>query len=251
MYPIPANATRIRYLQSGASAARIDTGVSPNGASVRIAGSIGITQNAYNVYFLGVSDGTNMCNMTGSYSRKAYFVCGTDGASTTAVGNISYPLNTLFGFDVSANPATGAIGGTINGTSKSGSFPGSTPSTNIYIFGINNNGSHNYGKTIYLCGALSIWVGGTLVRSYVPVRVGQTGYLFDRVSGQLFGNAGTGDFVLGPDTFSQGVVPTRMIPMGVRKRPYDALYDRVTGTVFRSATSTPLVAGPDENGGAA
>ena len=41
--------------------------------------------------------------------------------------------------------------------------------------------------------------GSTPVRSYVPVRVGQTGYLFDRVSGQLFGNAGTGDFTLGPD----------------------------------------------------
>lgn len=33
----------------------------------------------------------------------------------------------------------------------------------------------------------------------IPVRVGQVGYLYDRVSGQLFGNAGTGDFVLGPD----------------------------------------------------
>ena len=33
----------------------------------------------------------------------------------------------------------------------------------------------------------------------IPVRVGTVGYLYDRVSGALFGNAGTGDFVLGPD----------------------------------------------------
>ena len=33
----------------------------------------------------------------------------------------------------------------------------------------------------------------------IPVRVGTVGYLYDRVSGQLFGNAGTGDFVIGPD----------------------------------------------------
>lgn len=33
----------------------------------------------------------------------------------------------------------------------------------------------------------------------IPVRVGQVGYLYDRVSNQLFGNAGTGDFILGPD----------------------------------------------------
>lgn len=41
--------------------------------------------------------------------------------------------------------------------------------------------------------------GSVLVRDFVPVRKGTIGYLYDRVSGQLFGNAGTGDFVLGPD----------------------------------------------------
>lgn len=38
-----------------------------------------------------------------------------------------------------------------------------------------------------------------LVRDFIPVRVGDVGYMYDRVSGQLFGNAGTGEFVLGPD----------------------------------------------------
>ena len=33
----------------------------------------------------------------------------------------------------------------------------------------------------------------------IPVRVGTTGYMYDRVSGQLFGNDGTGDFIVGPD----------------------------------------------------
>lgn len=33
----------------------------------------------------------------------------------------------------------------------------------------------------------------------IPVRVGNVGYMYDKVSGQLFGNAGTGDFILGPD----------------------------------------------------
>lgn len=34
---------------------------------------------------------------------------------------------------------------------------------------------------------------------FIPVRVGQVGYLYDRVSGQLFGNSGTGAFIVGPD----------------------------------------------------
>lgn len=33
----------------------------------------------------------------------------------------------------------------------------------------------------------------------IPVRVSTTGYMYDKVSGQLFGNAGTGSFTLGPD----------------------------------------------------
>jgi hypothetical protein len=48
-----------------------------------------------------------------------------------------------------------------------------------------------------------LYHGGALARDYIPVRVGSgagaVGYLFDRVSGQLFGNAGTGDFTIGPD----------------------------------------------------
>lgn len=40
---------------------------------------------------------------------------------------------------------------------------------------------------------------GAVVRDFIPVRVGQVGYLYDRVSGELFGNAGTGNFTLGAD----------------------------------------------------
>jgi hypothetical protein len=38
-----------------------------------------------------------------------------------------------------------------------------------------------------------------LVRDFIPVRVGNVGYMYDKVSGQLFGNSGTGNFILGPD----------------------------------------------------
>lgn len=38
-----------------------------------------------------------------------------------------------------------------------------------------------------------------LILDLIPVRKGTTGYLYDKVSGQLFSNAGTGDFILGND----------------------------------------------------
>lgn len=67
----------------------------------------------------------------------------------------------------------------------------------MYAFASNMAGTVSYGKyKVYSC---KIYNGNTLVRDFIPVRVGQVGYLYDKVSGQLFGNAGTGNFVLGPD----------------------------------------------------
>lgn len=41
--------------------------------------------------------------------------------------------------------------------------------------------------------------GNVLVSDLIPVRIGQVGYMYDKVSGQLFGNSGTGNFILGDD----------------------------------------------------
>jgi hypothetical protein len=54
-----------------------------------------------------------------------------------------------------------------------------------------------FGGAIYY---FKIWdESGKLVFDAIPVRVGDVGYMYDKVSGQLFGNAGKGAFVLGSD----------------------------------------------------
>lgn len=40
---------------------------------------------------------------------------------------------------------------------------------------------------------------GQVIQDLIPVRKNGIGYMYDRVSGNLLGNGGTGDFVLGPD----------------------------------------------------
>ena len=54
----------------------------------------------------------------------------------------------------------------------------------------------------------------------IPVRVGTTGYLFDRVSGELFANAGSGDFILGPDIVGGGhkLLIINLMPFSVERR---------------------------------
>lgn len=48
-------------------------------------------------------------------------------------------------------------------------------------------------------GPVSINRSETTVLDLIPVRKDGVGYMYDRVSGELFGNAGTGSFVIGPD----------------------------------------------------
>jgi hypothetical protein len=44
-----------------------------------------------------------------------------------------------------------------------------------------------------------MYIGGVMVRDYICVKKNDVGYLFDKVSCELFGNANnTGQFIVGP-----------------------------------------------------
>lgn len=56
---------------------------------------------------------------------------------------------------------------------------------------------------LYYC---KIWNGSTPIRDFIPVRIGSVGYLYDKVTKQLFANKGTGNFILGNDV-SNAIIP--------------------------------------------
>lgn len=73
-----------------------------------------------------------------------------------------------------------------------------TPHT-MLLFNMHNNSGGIYdtiGIRIFSC---KLYNGNTLVRDFIPVRRGNVGYMYDKVSGKLFGNKGTGNFILGQD----------------------------------------------------
>jgi hypothetical protein len=70
-----------------------------------------------------------------------------------------------------------------------------TSPLDYYTIGGNSDSFNSPWKLVHL----SISEDDTLIFDLIPVRVGTTGYLYDKVSGQLFGNNGTGSFILGPD----------------------------------------------------
>ena len=42
-------------------------------------------------------------------------------------------------------------------------------------------------------------IGEELILDLIPVRIGSTGYMLDVLSGELYGNMGRGEFIIGPD----------------------------------------------------
>ena len=66
----------------------------------------------------------------------------------------------------------------------------------IIIGGVRSYGNKATGIRF---GRIRIEHENILAIDFIPVRVGTVGYMYDRVSGQLFGNQGTGAFVIGPD----------------------------------------------------
>ena len=70
----------------------------------------------------------------------------------------------------------------------------------LVLFGTNSNNGVNKGAKSLRVNHLSLFdKNSILVADFIPIRRGNIGYMFDRVSGELFGNSGTGAFIIGPD----------------------------------------------------
>jgi hypothetical protein len=82
----------------------------------------------------------------------------------------------------------------VNNTSYSISPSSNSTSLKLYIGANNNAGTANY----FFKGKLYYCKFGDLL-DFIPVKKNNVGYLYDRVSGELFGNSGSGSFILGPD----------------------------------------------------
>lgn len=132
-----------------------------------------------------------------SPSRTAFYWLQNNNQGQASI-SLSVALNTWYSFDIDASRGQYVVNGV------AGNF---TPVEASVSAGA------NYGLFGRLSGNVAIQIrtgnndiafcqllrNGVLLRDFIPVRVGQVGYMYDRVSGQLFGNAGTGEFVVGND----------------------------------------------------
>lgn len=178
----------IEYLGSSETQ-YIDTGITPSTSSKIV----------IDFRIKGVFQGKFLFGSEVAWGNNALaMVFRTNGSHTVAFGgnhSITDTKVTTGARTLATVSSTGCSLGNVS-IAYTGSISGNTYP--IYLFGDNRAGSLNarISADIYSC---KIYSGTVLVRDFIPVRVGQTGYMYDRVSKRLFGNNGTGSFVLGPD----------------------------------------------------
>lgn len=181
----------IEYLESSGTQ-YIDTLFLPNNNTRVIATLCFITMSGWEVIF-----GTRRAADSQEYTLQSYN--GTGGVricygSITNNRYINIGANKKVNIDFNKNKLTI---GTNSITATAQTF---VALRTLFLFALHesDNSASNrcYKGRIW---TLKIYDNGVLVRDYIPVRKGQVGYMYDKVSGQLFGNGGTGNFILGPD----------------------------------------------------
>lgn len=193
----------VTYLQSDGTA-YIDTGIKAS-SSIKIEADIEVLST-----FTGESCaifGSRIANNNTAYALQYYKTSsGTTKYWRWAFGNGSATANhngTTGDFHLSNTTAsrsmviTGAHSSTA--TCSSATF---SNNYNIFIFGMNSGGTlGGVGGIPHVpVKAFKMYDGSSLARDYIPVRKNGVGYLYDKVSGSLFGNANSsGAFTYGND----------------------------------------------------
>ena len=109
-------------------------------------------------------------------------------ATSSITGNFSYTVGDKITLECSNSIV---VNGSVFRTTDEQSFASNQQS--VLLFRARTN--YHSVKIFYA----KLYDGDVLKMDLIPVRVGQVGYMYDKISGQLFGNDGTGDFTFGND----------------------------------------------------
>lgn len=182
---LPQGAIRIEYLESSGTQ-YIDTGVYPD-STYTFDTDVTLLNNGVTTLWgcrsFGLHDSLNsQCylNFNPPYFNYFYLFSTSTNLPDNWNSNFKPVLNTMYSLR----------GITVVPTMSVMTYP-------ITLFAFNNIGTiAPYTSRI---GSFTAYSNGVKVCDMIPVRVGQVGYMYDKVSGQLFGNSGTGNFILGND----------------------------------------------------
>ena len=178
--------SQVEYLQ-GAGPQYIETGIIPTTTTgIKVTYTKTITSDLYMCGMRNDVGNTRWCIANnGYYGYGGYSAVVSIPTNVRLEGYLNYLNDKTFKITNYVSPLT---------------LPtlGFVPLYNIRLFGSAGvNGSYNHwqGKIHEAI----ITENSAVVMHLIPVRVGQVGYMYDKVSGRLFGNGGYDNFILGND----------------------------------------------------
>lgn len=180
----------VEYLE-GTGTQWIDTGIiSSIGDSI----SITVSTNSFvNAFLCGAR--ANSSNMTNSF-----FVYGQVNGKISFASDNGYnssSVNIQDGFiHIIEHKADGGYVDGVKVVSRSFTM---SPSSRSYAVLTVNDREEKTNISACKLYSFTYYRSGVKIMELIPVRVGTTGYMYDKVGGELFGNSGTGNFILGND----------------------------------------------------
>ena len=182
----------IEYLYSSGAGQYINTLI-PYDSTIVVEGSVQLAGSATGNYMFGIY------TTVGGSARRWAVNCATTTSVLAHFGtvtNVSAAFSRNIFHSIRADYRYFSVDGKVTNTNAAAFTP--ERDVNIFLFARSNNNNADSFRAVFI-GDFKIYKGDALVRNFIPVRVGNVGYLFDKVSMKLFGNSGTGSFVLGPD----------------------------------------------------
>lgn len=186
----------VEYLQSSGTQ-YIDTGVVLS-KTYKIEAEVAVlSSNSGFCFVLSANTaGTNYSNpISFNTSGYAYVQVGGSTSYTTINGDVRDGV--MRSYVSEGNGSKMYL--TKDNTTVNKSISGSLSTLSMYMFATNHSVNNATNFLSAKIAKIKITISGVLVRDYIPVRVGTTGYMYDKVSGTLFGNAGSGSFTYGND----------------------------------------------------
>lgn len=195
---LPSNAVEIEYIESTGTQ-YIDLLFKPTTNKVTIQTNIAITNTSQDSTIIGTVDSetTLLRFYPLGFSNSKFYSCNFSGKWNSAYSLNSSNISSNVFYDVEST-----IGNTVslivnNNTytqSRTEGYSGEKP---LYLFARNESPAGHFAKCKMKY--LKIYESDVLIIDLIPIRIGQIGYMYDKISKQIFENVGTGNFVLGPD----------------------------------------------------
>lgn len=178
----------IEYLESSGTQ-WIDTGIYPTNTIVAKLKFMNLKSTSSVIF--GMYDGENNSYRYFNYGENSYFDTG-EGVRKNRLNtnNIKIHPNEIYEIELGNKYIKNIITDTI----EYGTVYNFTFNKTLTLNNYNNN---NFSKNRWY--HVEIFDNTTLILNLIPVRISTRGYMYDKVSKQLFGNSGTGEFILGPD----------------------------------------------------